>query len=283
MDVNPPRLAAVIGWPITQSLSPLIHGTWAVREGVNAWYIPLGIEGDYDEFARAADGLKTIGFKGVNVTLPHKQHALRYCQTASAEAKAAGAANMMTFRTGGAHAENSDIEGFVEGLKECLKADDKKSTALVLGAGGAARGVVLGLKKLGYQSITITNRTKAKADALASAHNGAVVPWEDRSAAVGDADLVVNTTSLGMRGQPPLDIDLSAAAQSMIVGDIVYTPLETPLLKSAIARGLRMMDGLAMLMHQAVPGYKAWLGDTADVDRDLRDRLMAALKARETL
>ena len=284
MKDNAPRLAAVIGWPIEHSLSPLIHQTWAAREGVNGWYIPLGVEGGYEEFAKAADSLKTIGFNGANVTLPHKEHALRYCATASDGAQSAGAANMITFREAGAHAENSDIEGFSESLKKCLKPDDDKERALILGAGGASGGVALALRSLGYESLVITNRTQSKADALAADLEGSVetVPWQDRNSVIGAADVIVNTTSLGMTGQPPLEIDLSAAKPTAIISDIVYTPLETPLLKAAAAKGLRAMDGLSMLMHQAVPGYKAWLGKEAAVDDDLRVRLVEALNARET-
>lgn len=277
---NAPRLAAVIGWPVAHSLSPLIHRTWAEREGAPAFYIPVAVEPGYDAFAEAAEALAGLGFKGANITLPHKENALRFAAEASDEASSAGAANMLTFREEGAYADNSDISGFAASVNEVLKKKDKRGRAIVLGAGGAARGVILALKRLGYSKIVIVNRTRARAEALAKEFGGEAAPWEEREDTLAGADLLVNTTSLGMKGEPALQLKLDALPDAAIVSDIVYAPLITPLLAAARNRGLRTADGLSMLMHQAVPGYMAWLGRKAAVDADLRARLEAAVEAR---
>jgi shikimate dehydrogenase len=273
-----PRLAAVIGWPAAHSLSPLIHATWAARERVNSYYIPVAASPTYEGFARVADGLRAAGFKGVNVTLPHKENALRYAGSASEEAKAAGAANMLTFDEAGVFAENSDIFGFASALNEVVA---EKRSALVIGAGGAARGVVLALaRRCGVSRISVVNRTREKSDAVAALVGGAAIDWAKRNDAIAGVDVVVNATSLGMARHPPLDIDARAIDAGAVVCDIVYAPLETPLLKAARAGGRRTVDGLSMLMHQAAPGYRKWLGAKADVDADLRERLEQALAAR---
>lgn len=277
-DYKTLRRAAVIGWPVSHSLSPLIHSTFAAREGVNASYEAVAAGPSYEEFARAADALKAAGYRGANVTLPHKEHALRYAATASDEAKCAGAANMLTFRDGGVHAENSDIAGFAAALGD---ASAPGRPALIIGAGGAARGVALALsRRCGVRDIIIVNRTRARADDVAALVGGTAIAWEKRNEAAANAGVIVNASSLGMKGEPPLDIDVERFAPGAVVCDIVYSPLETPLLKAAKARGHRTVDGLEMLMRQAVPGYLAWLGSKAKVDADLRARLEAALRAR---
>lgn len=275
-----PILAGVVGWPVAHSLSPLIHTVWAARAGVEGYYIPVAAPPGYEEFARVMDSLKKIGFAGVNVTIPHKEHALRYAATASDIARKAGAANMLTFSEDGPYADNSDVVGFVEAVKGAGGGQGFK-TALILGAGGAARGVALALKSLSVSSVTIANRTKAKADALADEFGLTAAHWDDRIKAVGMADVIVNTTSLGMTGEPALEIDLGAARPGAVVADIVYTPLETPLLKAAAARGLKTIGGLAMLMHQAAPGFRAWFGAEGVVDAALEAELIADLKRRE--
>ena len=273
-----PILAGVIGWPIEHSLSPLIHTIWAARAGIDGYYIPHAIPPTYDEFAAAMDGLRKVGFKGVNVTLPHKEHALRYADISSDNAKQAGAANMLTFAPDGSYADNSDISGFAAAVMEGLGGRSMPQSALILGAGGAARGVGLALKLFGVKSVTIANRTREKADAIATDLGAEAIDWEGRGNAVGEADLIVNTTSLGMSGQPPLELDISPAKEGTIVADIVYAPLETPLLKAAKQKGLVITDGLAMLMHQAVPGFRAWFGGEAAVDEELRRELLQELK-----
>lgn len=273
-----PILAGIAGWPVAHSLSPLIHATWAKRAGINGYYIPVAVPPSYEEFARGMDAVRTLGFAGVNVTIPHKEHALRYADAASDAAARAGAANMLTFGAEGAFADNSDIAGFAAAVRE--KSSVPGASALILGAGGAARAVALALQNLGVARIDIANRTREKAGALAKAFGLSLVGWSDRSEALAGADLVVNTTSLGMSGEPPLHIDLSLMRTSAIVADIVYSPLETPLLKAAAARGNRTVDGLSMLMHQAGFAFRQWFGGEPAVDDELRAMLVDELKRR---
>lgn len=281
MSGKTPILAGVVGNPIGHSLSPLIHSVWAARAGVNGYYVPVEAPASYEEFAAVIDGLKTVGFAGVNVTLPHKESAFRYATEKSTRATAAQAANMLTFSEEGAYADNSDISGFAAALKAELKAGEALGTALVLGAGGAARGVILALKELDCKRIILTNRTRARAETLAEAFSlDHIIDWEDKEKALGESHVVVNTTSLGMSGQPPLSLDLSGLSADGIVSDIVYTPLKTPLLKEAARTGARCIDGLSMLMHQAAPGFRAWFKGPAVVDDHLRDTLVAALERR---
>ncbi|MFN3958510.1 MAG: shikimate dehydrogenase [Parvularculaceae bacterium] len=275
----PVRKAGVVGWPVGHSLSPVIHATWAAREGRQIAYEAIPVEPSYDTFKAAIERLILEGYAGVNVTLPHKERAMGLCDDASEEARAAGAANMLTFSGRRIHAHNSDIAGFAASLEE---AGVRPRTALVLGGGGAARGVAIALKRLaGARKIMIANRTAHRARHLALLVDGEAIDWEARSDAVGGVDLLVNATSLGMTGEAPLDIDLARLPRGAAVADIVYSPLETPLLAAARARGATLVDGLSMLMHQAAIGYRAWLGSTAVVDAELRARLVAALKARE--
>jgi shikimate dehydrogenase len=271
--------AAVIGWPVKHSLSPLIHATWAAREGLSISYEAIEAEPTDAAFAATIERLRREGYRGCNVTLPHKERALGLADSASGEASAAGAANMLTFRNGKITAENSDIAGFANAVRE--KAPGVTGAALVLGAGGAARGVLIALKdRLGFEQIAIANRTRARAEDVAHLADAETIDWSARNSRLGDFNLVVNATSLGMTGMARLDLDCWRLGPRAVVVDIVYSPLETELVRGAKARGLVTVDGLAMLMHQAVPAYKAWLGARAEVDDDLRARLEAALKAR---
>ena len=280
MTTASPILAGVVGWPIEHSLSPLIHTIWAERAGIAGYYIPFAIPPAYDDFARAMDGLIKLGFKGVNVTLPHKEHALRYAASSSDLAQTAQAANMLTFSAAGPIAENSDIEGFLSVLKENFGQAAPRSPALILGAGGASRGIAIALKQFGFSEIHIANRTRARADAMASKFSLTVVDWNRRNDALPTAGLVVNTTSLGMIGHPSLDLETENLKQETVVADIVYAPLETKLLAAARRRGCRTADGLSMLMHQAAPGFRAWFGGSALVDDDLRANLVIELARR---
>ncbi|MEM9618433.1 MAG: shikimate dehydrogenase [Pseudomonadota bacterium] len=275
------KLAGVVGWPIEHSLSPLIHTIWAHRAGVDGYYIPLAVPGTYDDFVRAMDGLQAIGFEGVNVTLPHKEHALRYAGEASPTAERAGAANMLTFRNGRPYADNSDVAGFAAALQQVLGDKKPPSSAVVLGAGGAARGVILAIQSAGVQSILLSNRTRTKAEAIAKDLSVHVADWRERSGLFEKAELIVNTTSLGMSGQLPLEIDAKKLKSGTIVADIVYSPLETDLLKQAKACGCEVVDGLDMLMHQAAPGFRAWFGGEVIVDDALRAELIQELNRRE--
>lgn len=281
MTKQKPILAGVIGNPVTHSLSPLIHTVWAHRGRINGYYIPIGAPNSYEEFVAVIDSLQTVGFAGVNVTLPHKENAFRYAQQKSKNAELARAANMLTFSPEGARADNSDIVGFASALKTQLQPNETLHTALVLGAGGAARGVILALKEVGCTKIVISNRTQAKAETLAEEFSlNGVVGWKKKEGILSNADIIVNTTSLGMTGQPPLDIDISGLKKTSLVSDIVYNPLQTPLLKTANRAGLRFVDGLSMLMHQAVPGFRRWFNGEAVVDDKLRDVLIAELNRR---
>ncbi len=271
-----PILAGVIGHPVGHSLSPLIHTIWARRARIDGYYIPLDVPPTYGDFVRAMDGLRAAGFAGVNVTLPHKEHALRYADSASENAARAGAANMLTFSGGAAKADNSDISGFAEAVRAQSSASGK--SALVLGAGGAARGVVLALKSLGVNEIAIANRTSQKAGKLAADFGLSLIDWPQRAEQLENIDVLVNTTSLGMAGQPQLELNLAQLKLSALVADIVYSPLQTPLLHEAQAKGCQTINGLAMLMHQAAPGFQQWFGGEAVVDDHLYTELIQELK-----
>ena len=255
-------LAGVLGDPIGHSRSPALHGHWLKRHGIDGAYVPLHVRGhDLEETLRL---LPRVGFAGCNVTIPHKAAALALSDQATDRARAIGAANTLTFRDGAIHADNTDGAGFLANLRAGSDwAPDRP--AVVLGAGGAARGVVAALAEAGVPEIRISNRTRAKADALADAF-----PRTVTSDGLADAGLLVNTTSLGMIGQPPLEMDLADLPRDAVVTDIVYVPLLTPLLKRAAARGNPTVDGLGMLLHQAAPGFAAWFGVTPVVDDDLR-------------
>lgn len=274
-----PRRAAVIGWPVSHSLSPLIHATWAAREGANARYDAIAVEPRDEAFRKRINELRAEGYAGVNVTIPHKERALKLADRVSDAAKTIGAANMLTFSEEGVIAANSDATAVRSIVPELHRRPDK---VLVIGAGGAARGVLWALKhRTDPLSVILTNRTRARAEEIASIAAAEVIDWANRNAAIGEADLVINATSLGMRGQPPLELDHDRLKPGAAVFDLVYSPLETPLLAAARARGLAAIDGLEMLMRQAAPGYLAWLGSRAEIDADLRARLEAALKARD--
>lgn len=279
-----PKRAGVIGWPIGHTLSPLIHRYWAEKEGADAVYLPLLVEPGRQSLARAIMSVRGMGFAGVNVTLPHKEDALRAADAASDSARAVGAANMLTFASGQTRADNSDSTGFAAAIAPML-ANRSEVRAVVLGGGGAARAVAFALRELLPSAsrrirLAVANRTAERAAAIASAFGGKAIVWADRAKVLGGADLLVNATSLGMRGMPALEIDIGRLPQTALVADIVYTPLATPLLRAARDRGLRTLDGLGMLMHQAAPAYQSWLGTRAPVDAPLRSRLEAALAER---
>jgi shikimate dehydrogenase len=266
------RLAGVLGWPVAQSRSPRLHNHWLATHGIDGAYVPLPVcPGD---FAAVVDGLRRAGFRGANVTIPHKEAAFAVCDQVDDSARRAGAVNTLLFAEGTVHGSNTDGLGFIANLR-AHGVDPAAGPALLLGAGGAARAIAAALLACGTQ-VTCTNRTPARADTLAAALPGLrVLPWEDRSAALADHALLVNTTSLGMRGHPPLDIGLAAAPPTMAVADIVYVPLQTPLLRQAANNGLRTVPGLGMLLHQAVPGFAAWFGVTPVVDQQVFDLLAA--------
>ncbi len=261
------RLAGVIGWPVAHSRSPRIHGAWLDRHGIDGAYVPLAVRpGDFEAVVR---GLAAAGFAGVNVTLPHKEAAFALAHEYDEAAMRCRAVNTLVFSDGRILGKNTDGYGFVANLR-AHGVDPAAGPALILGAGGAARAIGAALLAAGA-AVAFCNRTAGRAAELAGILGAGTVDWDDRAAALTDFALVVNTTSLGMTGQPDLDMSLDSAGDKMAVADIVYAPLETPLLAGARARNLRAVEGLGMLLHQAVPGFAAWFGVTPVVDEALYD------------
>ena len=272
------RLAGVFGHPVTHSRSPRLHGFWLQRYGIDGAYIPLGVAPS--GFAAAVRALVDLGFRGANVTIPHKLAAFEICDAVAPFARRAGAVNTLIFRDGWIEGSNTDGFGFLESIREAAsgwRAD--AGPAVLLGAGGAARAIAAALLDAGAPRVTLVNRTAAKAEALAR-DLGGPIHVADR-APLEDAALLVNTTSLGMQGQPGLEVDLAPLPASAVVADIVYVPLETRLLAAARARGLVAVDGLGMLLHQARPGFEAWFGVAPQVDQALRDEVAADIPKRD--
>lgn len=266
------RVAGIAGWPVTYSRSPRLHGFWLQRHGIDGVYVPLPVRPG--EFASAMRGLLAAGFAGANVTIPHKLAAFDICDSVDASARRAGAVNTLVFGEGKIAGSNTDGYGFIANLR-ANGVDPAAGPALLLGAGGSARAVAAALQDAG-SAVTVANRTRSRAEQLAKAlPDLRVIDWEFRVAALADHALVVNATPLGMVGHEPLDLDLSHAPASLVVADNVYVPLETPLLSAARARDLRPVEGLGMLLHQAVPGFRAWFGVEPSVDDELR-RFVAA-------
>ena len=271
------KLAGVAGWPIGHSLSPALHGYWIAEHGLDAAYVPLAIAPE--GFADAFKALPKLGFRGLNVTLPHKEEAFRLVDMRDEAAEATGAVNTVVFEAGRAIGRNTDVFGFAESLREAGVASLASADVVVLGAGGAARGVIAALFSLGARHVRLVNRTADKAQGVA-AHFGARVSvhgWDALPGLLTTAGLLVNTTSLGMVGQLPLKIDLKPMRQGL-VADIVYRPLQTPLLAQAHAQGLKTVDGLGMLLHQARPGFAAWFGVEPKVTSGLRAHLISILE-----
>jgi shikimate dehydrogenase len=272
------RRACVIGWPIEHSRSPAIHGYWLKH---------YKIDGEYRaEAVRPGDLAALLGslaktYVGANVTLPHKEEALRLADHVDAAARAIGAANTLWLdETGKLHASNTDAFGFMTNLEQQAPGwNDKRRQIVVLGAGGAARAILYGLIEAGVGKILLLNRSRDRAEALAKSFGRKVEvgDWNQRNQALSSAGLLVNTTSLGMVGKPPLDLDLAALPNDAVVADIVYNPLETELLAAARARGNRVVDGLGMLLYQAVPGFERWFGMRPEVTPELRKQVEATL------
>ena len=269
------RLAGVIGWPVSHSRSPRLHNHWIARHGIDGAYLPLPVRPE--ALAIALRGLQAAGFAGVNVTIPHKEAVLALCDRLTVLARRAGAVNTLVFgEDGGIHGTNTDGLGFLANLR-AHDVDPAAGPALLLGAGGAARAIAAALLDEGAD-VTVTNRTPGRAEALAEhLPRLRVIPWERRADALAEQALLVNTTSLGMAGQDPLDMPLDRAPAGLAVSDIVYAPRRTGLLLTAEARGLRPVEGLGMLLHQAVPGFTAWFGATPEVDRETYDLVAADL------
>jgi shikimate dehydrogenase len=262
------RLAGITGWPVAHSRSPRLHGFWLQRYGIDGAYVPLPVQPAH--FQDAVRGLARAGFAGLNCTIPHKVAAFAVCDQVDESAHRAGAVNTLVFKQDGCiRGSNTDGWGFLENLR-ANGIDPAAGPALLLGAGGAARAIAAVLLQLGV-AVTVANRTISRAEALVRELPGLrTVEWKDRHDALADHALLVNTTPLGMSGHGSLDIDLDRGRPGLTVADIVYVPLETPLLRAAKQRGFRCVGGLDMLLYQAVPGFRAWFGADPAVDDDLR-------------
>ena len=270
-------LACVIGHPVAHSRSPLLHGHWLRKFGLPGHYIPMDVApGDLREVIRT---LPRMGFVGANVTIPHKEAVMELADLVSDRAILIGAANTLIFRSDGRiHADNTDGYGFIENLRQGAPDWDPSSApAIVLGAGGAARAVVVSLLDAGVPEIIITNRTRNRADKLHEDFGNRlrVVEWVQAGNRIEDAGLVVNTTSLGMTGKPELRVPLDGLHRGQVVTDLVYAPLRTRLLSVAEQAGCTTVDGLGMLLHQAVPGFERWFGIRPEVDEDARSAALA--------
>ena len=270
-------IAGVMGWPVGHSRSPRLHNFWLSRAGIDGAYVPLAVPPDrVNEALRA---LPALGFAGTNVTIPHKEAAFAAMDETDAIARRIGAVNTVFVRDDGVLAgTNTDAFGFVEALRSRLgEWSGAGSATTVLGAGGAARAIVAALQDEGASEIRLVNRTRARAEALCDLFGAPVVAvdWAEREDALVGAGLLVNTTALGMAGGELLDIRLDGLPAEAVVNDIVYTPLETPLLAAARSRGCRAVDGLEMLLHQARPGFAGWYGEEPVVDEALRRHVAA--------
>jgi shikimate dehydrogenase len=270
------RLAGVLGWPVSHSRSPKLHNFWLARHGIDGAYVPLPVAPA--DFVTAVRGLGAAGFRGANVTIPHKEAAFALCTRIDAIARRSGAVNTLAFTPDGIDGSNTDGAGFLANLL-AHRIDPAAGPALLLGAGGAARAIAATLLDEGVH-VRIANRSPDRAAALAAALPGIeVLDWNRRHAALADHALLVNTTSAGMKGAPKLDLDLTRVAAALVVADIVYVPLMTPLLTASAARGLRTVGGLGMLLHQAVPGFSAWFGVTPEVDQEVFDLVASDIPA----
>lgn len=270
-------LAGVIGHPIGHSRSPKLHGHWLKTYGLAGHYIPMDVApADLEAVLRT---LPKAGFVGANVTVPHKEAALKIADHASDRATVIGAANTLVFREDGSiHADNTDGYGFMENLRNGAPDwNAKDGPAVVFGAGGAARAVLQALSDAGVPEILLTNRTRARADHLKEEFGQRirVVDWVQAGNVIENAELVVNTTSLGMQGQPELRVPLDGLQPGAVVTDLVYVPLKTRLLQTAEQAGCTAVDGLGMLLHQAVPGFERWFGVRPEVDADARAAALA--------
>jgi shikimate dehydrogenase len=269
------KKACVIGWPIAHSRSPLIHGYWLRTLGIDGAYDKVQVQvPDLPDFLAS---LSRHGYAGCNVTVPHKEAAYRLADEKHASATAVGAANTLWLQDGKLHAANTDTYGFMTYLAARAPQWRTNGPIAILGAGGAARAIVHGFLEAGVPEVLVFNRSLQRAQDLAR-HFGPKVTvhdWQQRNARAADAAVLVNTTSVGMKDEATLAIDMTRLPSDCVVADIVYVPLETPLLRQAKAAGLATVDGLGMLLHQAVPGFERWFGRRPEVTQDLYDLIAA--------
>lgn len=276
-----PRVAGVIGWPVKHSLSPRLHAFWLERYGLIGNYVPLAVRPQVLE--QAITALPALGFCGANVTVPHKEMAVSLVHRVHPLAKRIGAVNTIVVDAKGRlEGRNTDAFGFLAHLQKSAPGwQPAGATAMIVGAGGAGRAAAVALLDAGVEKLYLVNRTRERAEALAEAladRRAVAAAWQERSLLLKEVQLVANTTTLGMKGQPPLDLELSLLPAQSVVYDIVYTPLETELLRKARARGLIAVDGLGMLIHQAIPAFEAFYGHRPEADAQTWSHLQAALQ-----
>lgn len=271
------RLAGVMAWPVGHSLSPRLHNHWLSTMEIDGAYVPLPVRPD--DVAKVISTAGRMGFRGLNVTVPHKEMALKAVDSVDDLATRIGAVNTIIYdEDGKSLGTNTDGFGFIENIRQKYAGwSFEEGPAVVLGAGGAARAIVVALMDAGAPEILICNRTHERAQELANDLNGpvTVVPWDTRNDALSGAALLVNTTTLGMTGKDQLEINLEALPEYACVNDIVYAPLETRLLRAAYHRGNPTVDGIGMLLHQARPGFEAWFGQAPEVNNVLRLHVLA--------
>ena len=270
METGAPR-AGVAGWPVEHSRSPMIHRYWLEALGIAGTYEKFAVRPG--EFRAFTDRIGQDGLVGANVTVPHKEAAFNACDQRTPVAEALGAVNTLWRQDGRLMGDNTDVAGFVANMDESVSGwAEQRRLAVVMGAGGAARAIVHALISRGFERIAVANRTQVRAEALAAHFGGSTtaIPWADLAAKLTGADLLVNASSLGMVGQPPLLVDLDSLPDRAVVADAVYVPLRTPLIEAAGARGLRTVEGLGMLLHQAAPAFARWFGKEPKVTPELR-------------
>ena len=269
------KLAGILGWPVGHSKSPRLHNHWIAQFGLDAAYVPLPVAPEH--LAEAVKTLRNFRFAGGNVTVPHKEAVLALVDDIDPLAARIGAVNTLVIGADGRlSGSNTDAIGFLLNLKEIPGFASRSGPAVILGAGGAARAACAALLEDGIPEIRLINRSLDRARALAADLGGPIVPidWSGREEALEGAALLVNSTSLGMTGQPPLDIALDRLPESALVNDLVYAPLETGLLAAARKRGNPTADGIGMLLHQARPAFKAWFGVMPDITPDIREMML---------
>ncbi|MFT6077058.1 MAG: shikimate dehydrogenase [Rickettsiales bacterium] len=269
------RMSAVLGDPIAQSLSPYLHNHWLKKDQIDGIYIPLKVTSD--DFIKFIKNLPSMGFSGCNITIPHKESALKICDNLSQSAREIGAVNTISFDDDGKiFGDNSDHFGFIQNIKTSNPDFDfKGKSALILGAGGASRAIIYGLLQEGIEQIIIANRSRSKAENLAKIFpRTQVIDWEKRSSDLDQIDLLINSTSLGMKGSGNLEIDLSNLKRSALVSDIVYKPLMTNLLTNAKKRGNPIVTGIGMLIYQGMIGFEEWFGKKPEVTQELIEEMI---------
>ncbi len=271
--------ACVIGWPVEHSRSPLLHGYWLKKYGIDGAYTKRAVAPEaVADFLRS---LRANGYVGCNVTVPHKAAAFSAADEREDSAKAVSAANTLWLSDGKLVAANTDTYGYMTNLSQQAPGWDRRDAPVsILGAGGAARAIVFGFLDAGVSEIRVFNRTRARAETLAQQFGSCikVLDWSEREAGSRDSAVLVNTTTIGMNGAGTLDLDLAGFDPECVVSDIVYVPLETELLRKAKSQGLRTVDGLGMLLHQGVPGFEKWFGVRPEVTDELRNLIVGDIE-----